>query len=260
MYYHPIYYREEMTKNLTILTIYLYYLSSVCRSPSLPSFFPSIYLYCLYLCHSPSSPLSFHLSLFIYVSFSLPLSLPPSFFPSIYICGILPPLPHLSFHLSVFIYVSFSFHLSLPPIFLSVYLSILSIFCGVLPPLPHLSFHLLVFSLVRRSRSRSRDSADEGEPIQERFFRPHFLQAPGDLTVQEGRLCRMDCKVRGVGASLLPAIPLPSSSFWGKYVKYTSLKCFLAEEERKWNILNIYIHFKSFFSLTSKFLLNMSFT
>eukprot|EP00069_Balaena_mysticetus_P010586 bmy_20729T0 len=104
----------------------------------------------------------------------------------------------------------------------------------------------------RRSRSRSRDSADDGEPIQERFFRPHFLQAPGDLTVQEGRLCRMDCKVRGVGASLLPAIPLPSSSFWGKYVKYTSLKCFLAEEERKWNILNIYIHFKSFFSLTFK--------
>ncbi|NWR42363.1 PALLD protein, partial [Regulus satrapa] len=32
------------------------------------------------------------------------------------------------------------------------------------------------------------------EPIQERFFRPHFLQAPGDLTVQEGKLCRMDCK------------------------------------------------------------------
>ncbi|KFQ67027.1 Palladin, partial [Phaethon lepturus] len=34
------------------------------------------------------------------------------------------------------------------------------------------------------------------EPIQERFFRPHFLQAPGDLTVQEGKLCRMDCKAR----------------------------------------------------------------
>ncbi|XDA72423.1 hypothetical protein R6Z07F_002703 [Ovis aries] len=50
----------------------------------------------------------------------------------------------------------------------------------------------------RRPRSRSRDSADEGEPIQERFFRPHFLQAPGDLTVQEGRLCRMDCKVSGL--------------------------------------------------------------
>jgi hypothetical protein len=50
-------------------------------------------------------------------------------------------------------------------------------------------------SLVPRPRSRSRDSGDENEPIQERFFRPHFLQAPGDLTVQEGKLCRMDCKV-----------------------------------------------------------------
>ncbi|XP_012512571.1 PREDICTED: palladin [Propithecus coquereli] len=53
---------------------------------------------------------------------------------------------------------------------------------------------------VRRPRSRSRDSGDENEPIQERFFRPHFLQAPGDLTVQEGRLCRMDCKVSGLPA------------------------------------------------------------
>ncbi|XP_069487490.1 palladin isoform X2 [Ambystoma mexicanum] len=53
-------------------------------------------------------------------------------------------------------------------------------------------------SHVRRPRSRSRDSADENEPIQERFFRPHFLQAPGDLIVQEGKLCRMDCKVSGL--------------------------------------------------------------
>ncbi|XP_006896723.1 PREDICTED: palladin [Elephantulus edwardii] len=51
---------------------------------------------------------------------------------------------------------------------------------------------------VRRPRSRSRDSGDENEPIQERFFRPHFVQAPGDLTVQEGKLCRMDCKVSGL--------------------------------------------------------------
>ncbi|XP_063166621.1 palladin isoform X2 [Candoia aspera] len=51
---------------------------------------------------------------------------------------------------------------------------------------------------VRRPRSRSRDSGDENEPIQERFFRPHFLQAPGDLMVQEGKLCRMDCKVSGL--------------------------------------------------------------
>uniref|UniRef100_H0WX09 Palladin n=1 Tax=Otolemur garnettii TaxID=30611 RepID=H0WX09_OTOGA len=51
---------------------------------------------------------------------------------------------------------------------------------------------------ARRPRSRSRDSGDENEPIQERFCRPHFLQAPGDLTVQEGKLCRMDCKVSGL--------------------------------------------------------------
>ncbi|KAM6220492.1 palladin isoform 2-T2 [Rhynchocyon petersi] len=51
---------------------------------------------------------------------------------------------------------------------------------------------------VRRPRSRSRDSGEENEPIQERFFRPHFVQAPGDLTVQEGKLCRMDCKVSGL--------------------------------------------------------------
>uniref|UniRef100_A0A6I8PQI0 Palladin n=1 Tax=Ornithorhynchus anatinus TaxID=9258 RepID=A0A6I8PQI0_ORNAN len=50
----------------------------------------------------------------------------------------------------------------------------------------------------RRPRSHSRDSGDENEPIQERFFRPHFLQAPGDLIVQEGKLCRMDCKVSGL--------------------------------------------------------------
>ncbi|XP_077463340.1 palladin isoform X2 [Stigmatopora argus] len=51
---------------------------------------------------------------------------------------------------------------------------------------------------ARRPRSRSRDSGDENDNIQERHFRPHFLQAPGDLIVQEGRLCRMDCKVSGL--------------------------------------------------------------
>ncbi|XP_051875716.1 palladin isoform X2 [Pristis pectinata] len=50
----------------------------------------------------------------------------------------------------------------------------------------------------RRPRSRSRDSGEETETIQERFFRPHFLQAPGDMIIQEGKLCRMDCKVSGL--------------------------------------------------------------
>lgn len=56
-----------------------------------------------------------------------------------------------------------------------------------------------------RPRSRSRDSGDENDNIQERHFRPHFLQAPGDLIVQEGRLCRMDCKVN---TRLLPSLLL----------------------------------------------------
>jgi len=33
------------------------------------------------------------------------------------------------------------------------------------------------------------------EAVQERFFRPYFLQAPGDMVAHEGRLCRLDCKV-----------------------------------------------------------------
>ncbi|KAF1514388.1 Palladin, partial [Eudyptula albosignata] len=64
---------------------------------------------------------------------------------------------------------------------------------------------------MRRPRSRSRDSGDENEPIQERFFRPHFLQAPGDLTVQEGKLCRMDCKASI--AQRVSGLPTPDLSW-----------------------------------------------
>ncbi|XP_041124089.1 myopalladin-like isoform X2 [Polyodon spathula] len=52
---------------------------------------------------------------------------------------------------------------------------------------------------VHSQRPRSRmQEVDEGDPTQERFFRPHFLQAPGDLVAHEGRLCRLDCKVSGL--------------------------------------------------------------
>uniref|UniRef100_A0A3B3CC45 Myopalladin n=1 Tax=Oryzias melastigma TaxID=30732 RepID=A0A3B3CC45_ORYME len=47
-------------------------------------------------------------------------------------------------------------------------------------------------------RVRSRVQEVEGEQTQERFFRPHFLQAPGDMMAHEGRLCRLDCKVSGL--------------------------------------------------------------
>ncbi|KAM5322115.1 myopalladin isoform 2-T2 [Glossophaga mutica] len=69
------------------------------------------------------------------------------------------------------------------------------------------SGHLMVQSLPMRTRvtpagqshrGRSRVQEKDKEPLQERFFRPHFLQAPGDMVAHEGRLCRLDCKVSGL--------------------------------------------------------------
>ncbi|XP_058882506.1 myopalladin-like isoform X2 [Acipenser ruthenus] len=52
---------------------------------------------------------------------------------------------------------------------------------------------------IHSQRAHSRvQEVGEGEPTQERFFRPYFLQAPGDLVAHEGRLCRLDCKVSGL--------------------------------------------------------------
>uniref|UniRef100_A0A663N790 Myopalladin n=1 Tax=Athene cunicularia TaxID=194338 RepID=A0A663N790_ATHCN len=68
------------------------------------------------------------------------------------------------------------------------------------------SGHLMVQSIPLRGRistiqpHRTRPRAPEGdkETVQERFFRPYFLQAPGDMVAHEGRLCRLDCKVSGL--------------------------------------------------------------
>ncbi|XP_029377374.1 myopalladin isoform X2 [Echeneis naucrates] len=51
---------------------------------------------------------------------------------------------------------------------------------------------------IHAQRVRTRIQEVEGEQTQERFFRPHFLQAPGDMLAHEGRLCRLDCKVSGL--------------------------------------------------------------
>ncbi|XP_056386244.1 myopalladin isoform X2 [Hyla sarda] len=69
------------------------------------------------------------------------------------------------------------------------------------------SGHLLVQSAPLRPRSiptvlshrvRPRVPEVENESVQERFFRPYFLQAPGDMIAHEGRLCRLDSKVSGL--------------------------------------------------------------
>lgn len=78
-------------------------------------------------------------------------------------------------------------------------------------------------SLSVRPRSRSRDSGDENDNIQERHFRPHFLQAPGDLIVQEGRLCRMDCKVN---SRLVRVRPVPAGVSGVKEGQHASSSCF----------------------------------
>ncbi|KAJ0067249.1 hypothetical protein NL108_015117 [Boleophthalmus pectinirostris] len=51
---------------------------------------------------------------------------------------------------------------------------------------------------VSAQRVRARIQEAETEQTQERFFRPHFLQAPGDMMAHEGKLCRLDCKVSGL--------------------------------------------------------------
>ncbi|XP_043991903.1 myopalladin isoform X4 [Gambusia affinis] len=51
---------------------------------------------------------------------------------------------------------------------------------------------------IQSQRVRTRIQEVEGEQTQERFFRPHFLQAPGDMMAHEGQLCRLDCKVSGL--------------------------------------------------------------
>nr|XP_057920220.1 myopalladin isoform X2 [Doryrhamphus excisus] len=51
---------------------------------------------------------------------------------------------------------------------------------------------------ISSQRVRARIQEVEGEQTQERFFRPHFLQAPGDMLAHEGRVCRLDCKVSGL--------------------------------------------------------------
>lgn len=51
---------------------------------------------------------------------------------------------------------------------------------------------------INSQRVRTRIQEVESEQTQERFFRPHFLQAPGDMMGHEGRLCRLDCKVSGL--------------------------------------------------------------
>ncbi|XP_078499331.1 myopalladin [Lissotriton helveticus] len=60
------------------------------------------------------------------------------------------------------------------------------------------SLHDRRTSTVHLHRARLRLLEGDGEPMQDSFFRPYFLQAPGDMVAHEGRVCRLDCKVSGL--------------------------------------------------------------
>ncbi|XP_058135152.1 myotilin isoform X3 [Dasypus novemcinctus] len=51
-----------------------------------------------------------------------------------------------------------------------------------------------------RSRSSSRGDANDQDAIQEKFYPPRFIQVPENISIEEGRFCRMDFKVSGLPA------------------------------------------------------------
>ncbi|KAJ8393690.1 hypothetical protein AAFF_G00059090 [Aldrovandia affinis] len=63
------------------------------------------------------------------------------------------------------------------------------------------------------SAHHSGTDANEGSAIQEKCYAPRFLQVPQDLTVEEGRFCRIDFKVGG--------LPMPDVSWYleGKAIR-----------------------------------------
>lgn len=46
-----------------------------------------------------------------------------------------------------------------------------------------------------RRHTESDDRGDEESAIQEKCYAPRFLQIPADLSMEEGRFCRIDFKV-----------------------------------------------------------------
>ncbi|KAM4732707.1 uncharacterized protein myot [Anableps anableps] len=64
-----------------------------------------------------------------------------------------------------------------------------------------------------RHHSGTDERSNEGSAIQEKCFAPRFLQIPSDLTVEEGRFCRIDFKVSG--------LPVPDISWYldGKAIR-----------------------------------------
>lgn len=67
-----------------------------------------------------------------------------------------------------------------------------------------------------RHHSGTDDKGNEGSAIQEKCYAPRFMQIPQDLTVEEGRFCRIDFKVKR-SLSHTHRLTLMSSPFQGYY-------------------------------------------
>ncbi|KAF1384359.1 hypothetical protein PFLUV_G00117500 [Perca fluviatilis] len=63
---------------------------------------------------------------------------------------------------------------------------------------PHLPQGRHTGGLWGRRHSGTDERGNEGSAIQEKCYAPRFLQIPPDLTVEEGRFCRIDFKVGGL--------------------------------------------------------------
>lgn len=66
---------------------------------------------------------------------------------------------------------------------------------------------------IYRSRASSGGERSDHGSIQEKFFQPRFVQVPEDLTVEEGRFCRIDFKVITIPSCCSTQLKLQEFSF-----------------------------------------------
>ncbi|KAM4819535.1 myotilin isoform 1-T2 [Thomomys bottae] len=67
-------------------------------------------------------------------------------------------------------------------------------------PQQHNSEHARLQVPTAQVRSSSRADANDQDAIQEKFYPPRFIQVPENMSMEEGRFCRMDFKVSGLPA------------------------------------------------------------
>ncbi|MEJ1281554.1 myotilin [Cricetulus griseus] len=75
-----------------------------------------------------------------------------------------------------------------------------SFLSSILPSQPDYISSKIPSTVDSKSRSSSRAEANDQDAIQEKFYPPRFIQVPENMSIEEGRFCRMDFKVSGLPA------------------------------------------------------------